>query len=134
MKRICLIIAAALFLLAASLSAALAADPVTAEVVEIAKYGNLKLSITGGELLEHGYAYGDVRNVRSSLSQKAGEAFLEAYGAVNVQEKYLDDVIAPIVALNMACRKENFPRWAEAVLQEALTDVKIKIRRTLEES
>ena len=39
------------------------AEETEADVTEIQKYGNLVLSITGSELLEAGYAYGDIATV-----------------------------------------------------------------------
>ena len=40
------------------------AEETEADVAEIQKYGNLVLSLTGSELLEAGYAYGDVVTVK----------------------------------------------------------------------
>ena len=103
MKRICLTVAAALLLFAVSLSAALAAEPITTEVVEIAKYGNLKLSITGGELLEHGYAYGDVLRM-TILSQTWETPLCSSYSDVDAGFAVLraEAVDEPLVAaINM---------------------------------
>lgn len=71
-------------------------------------------------LLGRGYAYGDIRNVCSSLSPEAGSAFIETYDeeyrkqsgrSRNLYEKNLDDVISPIITLVFACRKARFPAW-----------------------
>ena len=74
-------------------------------------------------LLGKGYAYGDVRNVLSSLSKEAGAAFLEAYGAVDPLEQALDDVVSVVTSLFFACQREPFPRWAQSLLQEMKTSM-----------
>ena len=78
-------------------------------------------------LLGKGYAYGDVRNVLSSLSKEAGAAFLEAYGAVDPLEQALDDVVSVVTSLFFACQREPFPRWAQGLLQEMKTSMTDKI-------
>ena len=84
-------------------------------------------------LLGQGYAYGDVSNVLSSLSEEAGEVFLESYGRYDLQEKYVDDVISPVVTLYMACQRPMFPSWGQAVLQDALNGVEKKLMHALED-
>lgn len=69
-------------------------------------------------LLGKGYAYGDVRNVLSSLSPEAGEAFLDEYGGFDPDEKLLDDVVCTVVTLHLACQRKTFPVWARAMLEE----------------
>lgn len=69
-------------------------------------------------LLGKGYAYADVRNVLSSLSEEAGKAFLDEYGAIDPVEKALDDVVSVVVTLYLACRQDVFPCWARALLAE----------------
>jgi len=69
-------------------------------------------------LLGKGYAYTDVRNVLSSLSEEAGKAFLDEYGDFNPIEKTLDDVISVVVTLHLACQRDVFPWWAQALLDE----------------
>lgn len=69
-------------------------------------------------LLGKGYAYSDVRNVLSSLSEEAGKAFLDEYGAFDPEEKALDDVVSVVVTLYLACRRDEFPWWAQALLDE----------------
>lgn len=70
-------------------------------------------------LLGKGIAYGDIRNVTSSLSRKAAEAFMEEYGDdIAEEQKKADAFIAPLVTLYIACKKEEFPFWAEASLEE----------------
>lgn len=69
-------------------------------------------------LLGKGYAYSDVRNVLSSLTEESGKAFLEEYGAFDPVEKALDDVVSVMVSLYFACRREVFPGWAQVLLDE----------------
>ncbi len=87
---------------------------------------NLIVSKTGEDafmfdynLLGKGIAYGDIRNVVSSLSPEAAEAFIEEYGCdFSEEEKKADAFIAPLVTLVCACRDEVFPSWAEESLEE----------------
>ncbi len=72
-------------------------------------------------LLGKGYAYTDVRNVLSSLSEEAGKAFLKEYGKFDPAEKALDDVVSVVVTLHLACLRENFPWWAQTLLDELNT-------------
>lgn len=69
-------------------------------------------------LLGKGYAYTDVRNVLSSLSEKAGKAFLDEYGMFDPVEKALDDVVSVVVTLHLACQRDVFPWWAQSLLDE----------------
>ena len=70
-------------------------------------------------LLGKGIAYGDVRNVISSLSHEAADAFLEEYGNDIAGEQIRADAfIAPLVTLFLACEQEDFPSWANASLME----------------
>ena len=78
-------------------------------------------------LLGKGYAYSDVRNVLSSLSEEAGKAFLDAYGEFDPIEKALDDVVSVVVTLFFACQCDKFPRWAKALLDELDTSFVAKI-------
>ena len=82
-------------------------------------------------LLGKGYAYADLRNVTSSLSPRAAEAFLAAYGAFDPADAALDDVVSPIVTLHYACRREHFPNWARSSLESVRTDLPAKIRALL---
>ena len=48
-------------------------------------------------LLGKGIAYGDVRNVTSSLSREAAEAFVQEYsGDIDEEQKKADAFIAPV--------------------------------------
>ena len=78
-------------------------------------------------LLGKGYAYSDIRNVLSSLSEEAGKAFLEEYGEFDPAEKALDDVVSVIVTLYLACQREEFPWWAQALIDELNTTFVDKI-------
>ncbi len=69
-------------------------------------------------LLGKGYAYTDVRNVLSSLSEEAGKAFLDEYGEFEPIEKALDDVVSVVVTLYRACLRDEIPWWAQALLNE----------------
>jgi len=64
-------------------------------------------------LAGRGYAYGDVRNVCSSLSPRAQAAFRAAYGATNLAEQTVDSLICDLVGLWTAAQRERFPAWAE---------------------
>ena len=80
-------------------------------------------------LLGKGYAYADLRNVMSSLSKKAGEAFLEEYGSYDPVEAALDDVVSVVCGLYMACQRKVFPNWAQNLLDEMETKFIEKIER-----
>lgn len=80
-------------------------------------------------LLGKGYAYTDVRNVLSSLSKEAGKAFLDEYSAFDPIEKALDDVVSVVVTLYLACQRDKFPWWAQALLDEIDTTFVDKIVR-----
>lgn len=67
-------------------------------------------------LLGKGYAYADIRNVCSSLSKTAADAFVLAYGELNTDEITLDNVVATLVSLNVACQLETFPPWVKSEL------------------
>lgn len=83
-------------------------------------------------LLGKGMAVSDLRNVTYSLSPAAQDAFLSAYGSFDQTEALLDDIIAPVVTLFLACQRQIFPGWAEEALQEVKTTLPDKIRRLLE--
>ena len=50
-------------LLLTALVCVAAAEPVTTRITDIAKYGNLVLDITGADLFDQGYSYGDLLEV-----------------------------------------------------------------------
>ena len=70
-------------------------------------------------LLGKGYAYGDIRNVVSSLSPNAAKAFCEEYAMLDMEEQIKADAfISPLVTLYFACKKKNFPSYAEEYLEK----------------
>lgn len=69
-------------------------------------------------LLGKGYAFGDVRNVCSSLSVEAREAFIKEYGEINCYETVVDDAISPLICLYGAYKREVFPEWAKGALEK----------------
>lgn len=69
-------------------------------------------------LLGKGYAYTDVRNVLSSLSEESGKAFLDEYGIFDPTEKALDDVVSVVITLYLTCQRDVFPWWAQSLLDE----------------
>ena len=64
MKKIIYRLSALVLILVVMLSGCAKTVDTTAHVAEIAKYGNLILDITGAELFNQGYEYGDVLEVR----------------------------------------------------------------------
>lgn len=83
-------------------------------------------------LLGKGYAYSDLRNVTSSLSEEAGCAFMEAYGGFDPTEKALDDVMNLVTGLVQACQREHFPGWARSMVDEIGTTLTGKIEQLLD--
>ncbi len=72
-------------------------------------------------LLGKGTAYGDIRNVTSSLSHEAAEAFLKEYGVnIDEEQKQADAFIEPLVTLISAYEHESFPQWAGESLEELI--------------
>ncbi len=71
-------------------------------------------------LLGKGYAFADIRNVTSSLTADANEAFLSEYGTngIGEEERLADAALSPLTTLFFACEREVFPRWANASLEE----------------
>lgn len=80
-------------------------------------------------LLGKGYAYADIRNVLSSLSDEAQLAFLDEYGAFDPTQKILDDVVSPVITLYFACKRDVFPSWAKPLLEEINTSYIAKIEK-----
>lgn len=102
-------------------------------------YTNLAVSKDGTSammfdynLLGKGYAYADIRNVCSSLSQEAGRAFCEEYGKFDESEVALDEVASVLVTLYFACQKEQFPAWAKGSLAELNSGYADKVGRLIE--
>lgn len=69
-------------------------------------------------LMGMGMAYGDVRNVISSMGKEAAKAFCDAYGVNGLdEEKLADDFLAHMVTLCIASQREVFPAWAGESLE-----------------
>ena len=69
-------------------------------------------------LMGMGMAYGDVRNVISSMGKEAAKAFCDAYGVKGLdEEKLADDFLAHMVTLCIASQREVFPAWAGVSLE-----------------
>lgn len=79
-------------------------------------------------LLGKGYAFGDLRNVASSLGGEAKEMFLQEYGleVINEAEMTADAVLSTLVTLTIACKREVFPEWASSALEELKNGVLFK--------
>lgn len=82
-------------------------------------------------LLGKGYVYSDIRNVCYSLGEYAKNAFLETYGEFDKSEIIVDDVASVLVTLYHACKRKNFPSWANSVLNELKTDYENKVQTLL---
>lgn len=83
-------------------------------------------------LLGKGYVYSDLRNVFSSLSPQARDAFLSEYGTFDPLEEAVDDVVSPIVTLYIACQRKQFPSWATNLIDDINTTFCAKIQRLID--
>lgn len=83
-------------------------------------------------LLGRGLAASDVRNVLSSLTPRAGAAFLAAYGPINPVEQQLDAVVSPVSSLYLALSRPAFPAWAQQIVDDSLTRLEPAVRRLTE--
>lgn len=79
-------------------------------------------------LLGKGYVYSDIRNVCYSLGENAKNAFLEAYGEFDKSEIVIDDVASVLITLYHACKRKNFPCWADSALNTLKTDYENTVR------
>lgn len=68
-------------------------------------------------LLGIGFRYSDIRNVCSSLSEKAQKAFVDGYGKLDEVEKIIDDGITNLISLIFAYKRPLFPKWAQGSLK-----------------
>ena len=66
-----------------------------------------------------------------SLGEDAKNAFLETYGEFDKSEIIVDDVASVLVTLYHACKRKNFPSWANSVLNELKTDYENKVQTLL---
>lgn len=79
-------------------------------------------------LLGKGYVYSDIRNVCSSLGEYAKKAFLETYGEFDKSEIIVDDVASVLITLYHACKRKNFPSWANGMLNSLKADFEKKVQ------
>lgn len=79
-------------------------------------------------LLGKGYVYSDIRNVCYSLGENAKKAFLEAYGEFDKNEIIVDDVASVLVTLYHACKRKNFPSWANSILSDLKNNFDKKVQ------
>lgn len=70
-------------------------------------------------MLGKGIAYGDVRNVTSSLSPEAATVFKNEYNTEGLEAEALADAfISPLVTLYHACQLRELPLWAKGAYDE----------------
>ncbi len=70
-------------------------------------------------LLGKGIAYGDIRNVMSSLSSEASSAFSNEYRVEGLEaQAQADAFLSPLVTLYYACNRKDFPSWAKGSYDE----------------
>ena len=67
-------------------------------------------------LLGKGYVLSDLRNVTYHMNEAAANAFLTAYGSYNKDEILIDRVASTLTTLIFACRREEWPEWADEPL------------------
>lgn len=67
-------------------------------------------------LLGKGYVLSDLRNVTYHMNEAAANAFLTAYGSYNKDEILIDRVTSTLTTLIFACRREEWPEWADEPL------------------
>lgn len=67
-------------------------------------------------LLGKGYVLSDLRNVTYHMNDAAAQAFLTAYGSYNEDEILIDRVASALTTLIFACRREEWPEWADEPL------------------
>ena len=85
-------------------------------------------------LLGKGYAYADLRNVCSSLSEEAQKAFYKEYDhPYDEAEAVLERVASVLITLYFACRQACFPPFANAALADLKSPAYVdQIKRLLE--
>lgn len=76
-------------------------------------------------LMGIGLAYFDIKNVTYGFSDILYDIFMEEYGSYDKEEELLYDVLSPIISLDVAYRKNEFPKWGVDSLEE-LTSGKTK--------
>ena len=96
-------------------------------------------------LLGRGYRYADIRNVCSSMSEKAGVIFADVYNRLYADkygsdrtaeesiEKQIDDVTDSLHGLIIAFKRESFPEWAETAKNEVIDGTLLeRVKKLLE--
>ncbi|NLE06859.1 MAG: phosphotransferase, partial [Crenarchaeota archaeon] len=84
-------------------------------------------------LLGRGLSAMDLQNVLASLGRNAGEAFLDAYGAVEAREILASRFICPLTTMVMALKRPSLPAWFDEEWQKLVSgEIEIAIRDFLE--
>ncbi|MFO8034383.1 MAG: hypothetical protein R6U88_04360, partial [Candidatus Bipolaricaulota bacterium] len=84
----------------------------------LSRQGPLRAVVFDYHLLGIGLPWSDCRNVCSGLARPAQQAFQAAYGPPDPKERVLDDILAPLAALQTAVARPTFPRWARSLLDD----------------
>lgn len=79
-------------------------------------------------LFGKGPAYSDVNNVCWSLSKEAAKAFCDEYGRIDENEKLTEEIAMTIVSTYFACKRKEFPKWGEEILEKFKTELEGKIK------
>ena len=120
MKKIIYRLSALVLILVVMLSGCAKTVETTAHVVEIAKYGNLILDITGAELFNQGYEYGDVLEVRvagRTVEVPLCSNYSDVDNGVAVLRAASDD--SPLVlAINMSDFATTYGIAAKSTIEE----------------
>ena len=120
MKKIIYRLSALVLILVVMLSGCAKTVETTAHVAEIAKYGNLILDITGAELFNQGYEYGDVLEVRvagRTVEVPLCSNYSDVDNGVAVLRAASDD--SPLVlAINMSDFATTYGIAAKSAIEE----------------
>lgn len=120
MKKIIYRLSALVLILVVMLSGCAKTVETTAHVTEIAKYGNLILDITGAELFNQGYEYGDVLEVRvagRTVEVPLCSNYSDVDNGVAVLRAASDD--SPLVlAINMSDFATTYGIAAKSTIEE----------------
>ena len=120
MKKIIYRLSALVLILVVMLSGCAKTVETTAHVAEIAKYGNLILDITGAELFNQGYEYGDVLEVRvagRTVEVPLCSNYSDVDNGVAVLRAASDD--SPLVlAINMSDFATTYGIAAKSTIEE----------------
>ena len=120
MKKIIYRLSALVLILVVMLSGCAKTVETTAHVAEIAKYGNLILDITGAELFNQGYEYGDILEVRvagRTVEVPLCSNYSDVDNGVAVLRAASDD--SPLVlAINMSDFATTYGIAAKSTIEE----------------